>query len=655
MERKVFTMKYFKIFSFLVIPAALLIAGGCSDDKNTTGPESSYAKVRVIHTSYDAPAVDVSVDDQVAISDLAYGQSSGYADVESGMRNVKVTPTGETEPVVIEADLNLAADGEYTVFAMDELASIEAVVSADSRTPNANAAKIRFVHASPDAPAVDIKLNSGDGPTVFSNTAFKGITDYASVDAGSYTFVVTATGSTDEVVRFNPISVTAGNVYTVVAHGTLSSADDYDFGVRVFIDNDEGTQYVDLTIAETTTSLLRVVHTSYDAPSVDVWVDGEVAISDLAYGMSSGYATVNSGSRQVQVTPSGSSSPVVIDANLDLSENTDYTVFAIDELASIMPLVSTDMRETNSSMAKVRFLHASPDAPAVDIKLNSGDGPAVFSNKAFGDLTDYAEVDGGSYTFVVTPTGAGSEVVVFEPATLVDGNVYTVVAHGTLDNSDDYPFAVRVFVDNGEGMSYVDLTPATSNVLVVHASPDAPGVDLLVDDLVMNTSALEYPDNTGYLGIGSGDRNIKVNASGTEATVIDADLNLMPGMNYSIFATDEVAEIAPLVLTDDLSSPASGNAHVRFIHLSPDAPAVDITLTDGTIVFGDYSFGEYSDFTPLSASTYDLQVRLQGTDTVVLNLPGIMLEDGHIYTVFAKGFVGGEGDQALGAEIIVNM
>jgi DNA-binding beta-propeller fold protein YncE len=191
--------------------------------------------------------------------------------------------------------------------------------------------------------------------------------------------------------------------------------------------------------------------------------------------------------------------------------------------------------------------------------------------------------------------------------------------------------------------------------LVVHASPDAPGVDLLVDDLVMNTSALEYPDNTGYLGIGSGDRNIKVNASGTEATVIDADLNLMPGMNYSIFATDEVAEIAPLVLTDDLSSPASGNAHVRFIHLSPDAPAVDITLTDGTIVFGDYSFGEYSDFTPLSASTYDLQVRLQGTDTVVLNLPGIMLEDGHIYTVFAKGFVGGEGDQALGAEIIVNM
>jgi hypothetical protein len=28
--------------------------------------------------------------------------------------------------------------------------------------------------------------------------------------------------------------------------------------------------------------------------------------------------------------------------------------------------------------------------------------------------------------------------------------------------------------------------------------------------------------------------------------------------------------------------------------------------------------------------------------------------DGNIYTVFAKGFVGGTGAQALGAEIIVN-
>ena len=108
------------------------------------------------------------------------------------------------------------------------------------------------------------------------------------------------------------------------------------------------------------------------------------------------------------------------------------------------------------------------------------------------------------------------------------------------------------------------------------------------------------------------------------------------------------------MLVDDLSAPAAGTAHVRFLHLSPDAPAVDITLTDGTVVFGNKSFRDYTEFTPLTAGSYDLQVRLAGTTTVVLDLPGIALEAGTIYTVFAKGFVNGTGVQALGAEIIVN-
>ena len=195
--------------------------------------------------------------------------------------------------------------------------------------------------------------------------------------------------------------------------------------------------------------------------------------------------------------------------------------------------------------------------------------------------------------------------------------------------------------------------PGAAHVLVAHASPDAPGVDLLVDDDRVGTN-LTFPNNTGYLDVRPGTRNIKVNVTGTNTTVIEADLEFDGRKNYSIFAVDAVANIAPLVLEDNLSRPASGKAHVRFIHLSPDAPAVDITLTDGTVVFPNVIFKGSIDFTPLDAATYDLQVRLAGTSTVVLELPGITLESQKIYTVFAKGFVSGTGAQALGAEIIVN-
>lgn len=197
-----------------------------------------------------------------------------------------------------------------------------------------------------------------------------------------------------------------------------------------------------------------------------------------------------------------------------------------------------------------------------------------------------------------------------------------------------------------------DLTYA--KVLVTHASPDGPGVDLLIDGNKINTSPLNFPSNTGYLQVESGTRNVKVNVTGTSNSVIAADLLFDVDKSYSIFAIDSVSKISPLVLTDDLTAPAAGKAHVRFIHLSPNAPAVDVAVTGGSVLFGGKSFKDYTAFTPLDAGTYNLEVRVAGTSTVALPLPGIVLEAGKIYTVFAKGFLGGTGAQALGAQIIVN-
>lgn len=208
-----------------------------------------------------------------------------------------------------------------------------------------------------------------------------------------------------------------------------------------------------------------------------------------------------------------------------------------------------------------------------------------------------------------------------------------------------------VACDNDDGTSPPIMKKA--NIMVIHTSPDAPGVDLLLDNNTVGSN-LTFANNTGYVEIDAGMRNVKVNVTGTPTTVIEADLTFDENKSYSIFAVDSVANLSPIVFEDNLTAPASGKSHVRFIHLSPNAPAVDVTLTDGTVVFGNVAFKEFVDFTPLDAASYDLQVRVAGTSTVVLDLPGIGLTDGSIYTVFAKGFVGGTGAQELGAGIIVN-
>jgi len=222
----------------------------------------------------------------------------------------------------------------------------------------------------------------------------------------------------------------------------------------------------------------------------------------------------------------------------------------------------------------------------------------------------------------------------------------------------NYPIALALLAAvTLAGCSDDDSNPVTpaaqARVMAIHASPDAPGVDLLVDGNIAGTN-LQFPNNTAYLGVASGTRNIKVNVTGTSTTVINASPNLAPGFNYSVFAIDSVSKISALVLTDNLAAPASGKAHVRFVHLSPNAPAVDIAVTGGPVLFPNVSFKGSSAFTPVTAGTYDLEVRLAGTSTVVLPLPGITLTNGKIYTVFARGFVGGSGAQALGAQIIAN-
>lgn len=201
-----------------------------------------------------------------------------------------------------------------------------------------------------------------------------------------------------------------------------------------------------------------------------------------------------------------------------------------------------------------------------------------------------------------------------------------------------------------------------ARVLVTHASPDAPGVDLLVDNQKVNASALTFPNNTGYLTVTAGTRNIKVNAAGTTTTVINADVPFTKDKNYSLFAYNQLASIGAILVEDDLTAPASGKAHIRFFHLSPGAPAVTVGVLNGDVftpVFSNRAFETQATaaanqaFAPVDAGTYTFDVRVAGTSTSVLTVPGVALQAGKIYTVFARGIVG-NSTTPLGASVIAH-
>jgi hypothetical protein len=201
-----------------------------------------------------------------------------------------------------------------------------------------------------------------------------------------------------------------------------------------------------------------------------------------------------------------------------------------------------------------------------------------------------------------------------------------------------------------------DDAPAQARVMVTHASPNAPGVDLLIDDNKVNTAALTFPNSTGYLNVTAGTRNVKVNAAGTTTSVINANVNFEANKNYSVFACNTLTAIEAVVLEDNLATPAAGKAHIRVVHLSPDAPTVNVGVAGSTAnVFTNLSFKQSTAFTPVDAGSYTFEVRVASNNAVAISIPAT-LAAGKIYTIFARGFLNPPtgNTNTLGATIINN-
>lgn len=177
-------------------------------------------------------------------------------------------------------------------------------------------------------------------------------------------------------------------------------------------------------------------------------------------------------------------------------------------------------------------------------------------------------------------------------------------------------------------------------VRIIHTVPDAPNVDIYANDqLIVNN--LAYGVYTDYLPIPEGTYRISLYVAGTkDSAVISNMLTVNRNAIITVAAVGTLSDIELLAIPDANETRMPGKALIRFLHLSPNAPAVDITLPDGTVIFSNVSFKHitpYMDVTPMS---YTLQVRVAGTSNVVLTVPNVNLVANKYYTIYAIGLVG---------------
>ncbi|NJK63471.1 MAG: DUF4397 domain-containing protein [Synechococcaceae cyanobacterium SM2_3_1] len=221
--------------------------------------------------------------------------------------------------------------------------------------------------------------------------------------------------------------------------------------------DDESTPISMPTSPPTSTFAAQAVHASPDAPAVDVFVNGNEAFSGLTFFDVTAFATVPTGSTDIDVfvsTPGTNlpSTAPVISATVSPPANTSQTVAVggvLNPAAGQEPLkifaFPADVIPS-SGLAEVRIIHLSPDAPPVDVRLGNQDPEGtLLTTLAYGQPTSRnLELAPGTYT--VSIFASGTSTFAGGASFTVEANTnYTVYAVGLLG---DGSFRLEVAQDN---------------------------------------------------------------------------------------------------------------------------------------------------------------------------------------------------------------
>jgi len=180
-----------------------------------------------------------------------------------------------------------------------------------------------------------------------------------------------------------------------------------------------------------------------------------------------------------------------------------------------------------------------------------------------------------------------------------------------------------------------------SYIRILHASPDAPAVDVYANDMLIARN-LSYKFFTEYLNVVPGNYNIRVFPTGnTTNPVIDTNLSIPANSIYTVAASGVLSNIGLFPISEPIMAVPPGKLFLRFVHLSPDAPDVDVVLPDGYVLFSNIGYKGVTNYIPVNPGTYTVYVNPTGTNKPVLYVPNITLNSGKFYTIYAVGLAQG--------------
>lgn len=436
------------------------------------------------------------------------------------------------------------------------------------REPDAEFFALQVLHASPDAPPVNVFV---DGAEVLSGVDYKQGSPRIGLQVRDEPYRIRVDGilpgGNQTVIGPADIEFAADTIYSIVAANGVANIE------PIIISQPD-------VPPSAGSARLLVLHATagpegpdFSLP-VDVYVDAYTE-PNAAIGTSAPFTfdfrevltgapiELAPGDYQVRVTLAGDAEAVVYDSGrLPLAGGDDLTLAAVPNVnggsaalsvVALNGVEAVEFADVNVPTG-LRIGHLSPDTPEVDVVVN---GEIFLGNVPFPAVTDILALPADTYNVAVQPSIApGTFPIGPVDLELEAGTWYTVLAVDFLDNIEPL-----ILTDDARPLA------TSAKVRIVHASPTAQDVDIYVvaPGTDINTvdptlTAVPFKANTGYIALPEGDYDVTVTPTGTkDAAIGPATISIEDGGVYTAIARDPLPgamEFGLIVLVDELTEEA---------------------------------------------------------------------------------------------------
>lgn len=201
-----------------------------------------------------------------------------------------------------------------------------------------------------------------------------------------------------------------------------------------------------------------------------------------------------------------------------------------------------------------------------------------------------------------------------------------------------------------------EIDTTLSNIRVINAAPTLATYYPFINSGLISSAALPYGGSTAYNANISGANTIKFTAENNTESLLTKTVNLNANNYYSFYLINKPGALDGLVIADDLSLPAADKAYIRYINLSPDAPALDLTKTgESTALIANKTYKTASAFIAIAPGTYTLDAKETATGTIKATSSTVTLTAGYHYDIICGGLVSPANDTERAINLVAVM